>query len=156
MQLLRQLCVAKDFYQYFFSAVLQANAAILSILGLFAIFKIQNLQASSANIRNFLISEGGRFLQLGAIIEFDIKSTVDKKKYLESSNNLNSSRVQLLREWIRNDEQIRNISKSIKLPIFLLIIGIILPMFYLVLGDYLYIYSNINIICFVAPFLLLA
>jgi hypothetical protein len=104
---------------YFFSAFLQANAAILSIVGLFIIFKIQSLQS------------------LIDIIEFANSDLKEKqKKYAKIS--YDKYTMKKLSEWIEKENRIIDIKDMIKIPTILLSIGIITSGIGLIFSNFLH------------------
>ena len=68
---------------YLFSALLQANAAIIAIVGVFGIFRIQSLQSKIEYIKQVLLQPGGRHSGDGmrsiSVHEFD-ELTIGEKE----------------------------------------------------------------------------
>ena len=68
---------------YFYSALLQGNASLLAILGVFVIYRLQDLKSSVSNIRDFFLGYGvlhGSSREL--VQEFDLASISEKKDQL--------------------------------------------------------------------------
>lgn len=109
---------------YFYSALLQANAAILSIVGVFYIFRIQSNQNSIDILKNLLLSDKGRFTWPESIIEFESLS-IKKRKIETEERKYPKQILPQLTKWTNLEEQIITIKASIAFPTCLLSLGII-------------------------------
>ena len=90
---------------YLFSALLQANAAILAILGVFGIFRIQSLQSKIEYIKQGLLQPRGKTNRIGMtpieIHSFGEFTINEKKKKLSTYD---GSYQPLLEYWINAEE----------------------------------------------------
>lgn len=126
---------------YFFSALLQSNAAILSVFGVFLIFRIQSYQSSIDIIHSSLLDHQTCSSTIQDIFEFIKNPDLGKKKSIASKAD----------EYIRHyyeesllfHEKIANIKKTIKLPTYLLGFGIILNLFSLLLSN---LFNNLGLL----------
>ncbi|MCI0691130.1 hypothetical protein L0337_03880 [candidate division KSB1 bacterium] len=109
---------------YFYSALVQANAAILSIVGVFTIFKIQSIQSSIDLVKNILVAEGGRRITIDNLVEFDQMSLENKKSAIQNGK-YSKAILPLFNNWATQIEKINKIKLSIKLPTRLLVVGIV-------------------------------
>lgn len=123
---------------YFFSALLQANAAIIAIIGVFWIFKIQTYQAGVDSIKNALSIERGITSNLDVdpsiISKFESLDLSEKTSYMNQEI-LNDSLRSLLQSWVRNEESIDNLKSGIRIPVILLAVGIVFNAFGLVIAN---------------------
>lgn len=67
---------------YFYSALLQANAAILAIVGVFGIFKIQSIQTKIDSMKNWISSNTG--WEPDNMDDFDKKTTGEQKNQISN------------------------------------------------------------------------
>lgn len=107
---------------YFYSALVQANAAILSIVGVFIIFRLQSLQSSIDRAVRALLSDTRT--TPSPVIEFEKMNLEEKKTFVERGK-IEPPIKPLFREWATNEEKISKIRSSIKLPTRLLAFGIV-------------------------------
>jgi hypothetical protein len=124
---------------YFFSSLLQANAAILSIVGVFFIFRIQSLQSAVDVIKSNLLSDRGHSSWPNEIIEWDNFSIREKESKLKNDK-ANKSILTALQTWTTKERHIYNLKKEIILPSLLLGGGIILETISLFSSYYLHKY----------------
>ncbi|MCJ7791694.1 MAG: hypothetical protein MUP49_04740 [Dehalococcoidia bacterium] len=125
---------------YFFSSLLQANAAILSIVGVFFIFRIQSLQSAVDIIKASLMSDRGHSCQPAEIIKWDNYSIEEKESQLKKGTTSSSIRLSL-QDWTSKERHIINLKKGIKLPSILLGVGIVLESMSLFSANYLHKYT---------------
>lgn len=118
---------------YLYSAVLQANAAIISIIGVFSIFKIQSYKSSVDILKNSLMADKGMHSHPRTIVKFD-NFSLDKKRSKIGSKPFNGYIEPQLQDWISKEENIKKILYHVKNPIILLLIGILLPAVLIVLN----------------------
>lgn len=109
---------------YFYSALLQANAAILSIVGVFYIFRIQSNQNSIDSLKSPLLADQGKFSWPKTIMDFESLSIKKRKIEIEERKHPEQILPQLTR-WTNLEEQIITIKSSIAFPTCLLSLGII-------------------------------
>lgn len=137
----------KDFFSenssfYFLSSLLQANASILSISGVFFIFRIQSLQSSIDIIKSSLMSDRGNISWPGDIVKFDNLLLNDKESYLKSEQK-NKYILQSLIDWTSKEKLIHNIKKEIIIPTILIGTGIIVESICLFSANYVHVYFNL-------------
>jgi hypothetical protein len=135
---------------YLYSSLLQANAAILSILGVFTIFRVQSIQAAIEIIKNSLISSPfeGHYSATEEMDEFDNFSLKEKINAVKSGYGShadgtykNISKPNLnhrYKNWTDNEEKIDKIKKSIKWPSILLAGSIIVLSVFIVLSKWIH------------------
>lgn len=123
---------------YFFSAILQANAAIIAIIGVFAIFKIQSLQSGIDSIKNALSIERGVSTNIevdpSIIAIFDKKALQEKEKYLNEEIRYTAV-WELLNSWIDKEKNINNFKSNLKKPTILIASGIVVGGIGLILAN---------------------
>jgi len=91
---------------YLFSALLQANGAIIAIIGVFGIFRIQNLYQRIDYIKQ-IITQPVRHISYRGMSPFDVDKFEDmtvNSKEKECKNHINSKR--LLESWILTEKKI--------------------------------------------------
>ena len=113
---------------YFFSALLQANAAILAIVGVFFIFRIRTYQSSIDFLRNYLMNSPSLIAKC-SVIEFDNLTQEVRKTRIEENkekNYYNIGVIPHLESWDEKVDKIKKIKTVIKPPTILLAIGIII------------------------------
>ncbi|MFC1561037.1 hypothetical protein ACFL4V_01020 [Candidatus Latescibacterota bacterium] len=110
---------------YFYSAILQANAAILSIVGVFIIFRIQRLQSTIDIIINSFMTDLERWTNPQWILDF-FNSNLEEKKEKYKSYNYERQAMSRFSECIKNEEKLLKIKSIIYIPTLFLSSGIIL------------------------------
>lgn len=121
---------------YFFSALLQANASILAITGVYAIFKIQASQGIIEVIWK-LINRG--FSEAADIYKLDrlLNDPVINEKEIESIVGKYGLET-FWGKWYEVALSIYYLKQSIKLPLILLCLGILLNMVGIIFSNYLH------------------
>jgi len=120
---------------YFFSALLQANAAIFAIVGIFCIFKIQSIELYINTIKQRLLE----LLQDDSFIQFERLDLNGKMKNLEKyKSELSKSGKYLLDERVNLEKKIQCLLFSVKSPLIVLIIGILINGIGLFLANYIH------------------
>ncbi|MBK7379640.1 MAG: hypothetical protein IPJ03_11635 [Ignavibacteriales bacterium] len=117
---------------YFFSSLIQANAAILSIIGVFYIFRLQSIQVAISNIFNALFYENITIRE-GAE-DFKNKSLDDKKTYvsrLTAHDHISNS----YRNWLEYEIEQNDIKERIKNPLITITVLIILQVIFLIISN---------------------
>lgn len=127
---------------YFLSSLLQANASILSIAGVFFIFRIQSLQSSIDIIKNILMSDRGHSSWPAEIVKFDNLSLNEKESHLRSGN-ANEFILSSLQDWTSKERSMYSIKKEIKIPAIIIGLGIIIEAVCLFLANYFHTHHNI-------------
>ena len=120
---------------YFYSALLQANAAILSIVGVFIVFRIQSYQSSIDIIKTALINNR-RMVEPDDVIMFDNLTISEKEGTIKGLDN-----SVLKSNWLEKETKLKKVKSSVKLPTILLAIGIIINSIGLFTASY--IHSNL-------------
>lgn len=108
MQLDQNTCL------YLFSALLQADGAIISIVGIFVIFKIQSLQSQIETIKNYLLSTNHGT----TAIEFESDSVTHDRILKQSGN----PRYQ---KWENINKEIAKCKIKTIVPTILLVSGMV-------------------------------
>jgi len=124
---------------YFYSALLQANAAMLSIAGIFFIFKIQLLNNSLGESKTNLIQN--RLPQnKGYVVEEFCTKTQEEQREKIDNWDPNSSQ-DLLNGFKKIHTLVRQINKAkqkIKLPSFSILIALVLNIISLAFASYIH------------------
>ncbi|MBI4726447.1 hypothetical protein HY768_04345 [candidate division TA06 bacterium] len=109
---------------YFFSSIIQVEAAIFSIYGLFIVFKIQICKANIDTCKNLLFM---KFNKLHMISDFEKKNDSQKEEYItEKAKSAPDEPIAYqFRQWLDNQYSIAKIKSSFRSPLVLLITGMI-------------------------------
>ncbi|OGU33642.1 MAG: hypothetical protein A2068_10190 [Ignavibacteria bacterium GWB2_35_6b] len=110
---------------YFYSSILQANAAIFSIIGVFFIFRFQSLQSSIDTIKSSLISDQGRKSFPSEIVEFDNLQLCEKREKINNGS-VNKAIIKSLSLWTEREEYLASFKQLIKKPAYIITCGIFL------------------------------
>lgn len=110
---------------YIYSSFLQANAAIIAILGLFIIYRIQSLQSSIDVIKSDIMRDRGTYSHPKTVLDFDSASIDDKGKKFTA---LQKDHYYLLhyKIWLENLKSITNHKTLITIPTLFLTTAIII------------------------------
>ncbi len=124
---------------YFFSAILQANAAIIAIVGVFGIFKIQPFQSGIETIKFSLSMERGITtgfwdVDPSIISIFNPLNIEEKYKFMNEKVRSSVAR-EILENWINVEKDILTFKTTLINPILLISIGIVLGAFGLILAN---------------------
>lgn len=121
---------------YIYSALFQANAAILSIIGVFIIFRLQSLQSHIDTLKNFILTtyedkhKMTRFFlfeQGDLKMKYQMIESMDKLPEYQGKNDGQSFRVENPFElWFYKERELLQTKNMIKLPIRLLLIALII------------------------------
>ena len=100
---------------YIYGSFLQANAAIIAILGLFIIYKIQALQTSIDVIKSDLMRDRGMYTHPKSVLDFD-SATLEEKE--QRFNNLKKDHYYLLhyKIWTESLKSIPKLKSLITVP----------------------------------------
>ena len=128
---------------YFYSALFQANAAIISIIGIFFIFRIQAHQSSIDLIRNGLLADNGRRSWPAEIIEWDSYALEEKENLLKEekthkNGSNNKSISNQLSSWTVKERNLATVKKTIVTPIVFIATVMILEIFSLFSATYIH------------------
>jgi len=124
---------------YFFSSLLQANAAILSIVGVFFIFRIQSLQSAVDIVKSNLMSDRGHSSWPQEIMAWDNLPIEEKESQLKNDK-ANKYIQPALNYWTTKERHVHNLKKGIIIPSILLGVGIVLEALSLFSANYLHNY----------------
>jgi len=112
---------------YLFSALLQANAAILAIVGVFGIFKIQSIQTQIDFLKNWLTFPDGRRIMNGwspkDVFNFENRSNVEQNEQISGTKT--EIIKSMLESWMVYKKKIQDIKPIIINSSLILGIGII-------------------------------
>jgi hypothetical protein len=122
---------------YYFSALLQSNAAIFSIFGVFVVFKIQSIQSSIDLIKSRLMNDGRKIVQSTDVVRFDDKD-IDEKEVRISEIKDNGELVFHYTQWLDKEKEILKIKTGIKNPIVFIAIAIIMNALGLIMSSYIH------------------
>jgi hypothetical protein len=122
--------IPENFYSkssslYFFSALLQSNAAIISLFGVFIVFRLQSLQTSLDLLKNTLMQDGGKMIQPNTVFRFD-KMNLNEKEERVNTESKDSPLRFSLQAWLDQEREIDNVKRSIKNPAISITITIIM------------------------------
>ncbi len=141
---------------YLFSALLQANAAIFAIVGVFGIFRIQSLQSKIEFFKQGLIQPKGRFnrteMSSEDIIKFDEFTLEEKADYIKNSE-IDDNFIPLLRSWFNTETIIINFESIIIISMIYLGIGIIINIFFLIYSNTIHKFFTIEAVIFLLTFI---
>lgn len=105
---------------YFYSSLLQAQAAIFSIVGVFIVFKLQTIKSAIENYKHMLLALK---VYPSVITDFEFADEATRKeKYIRLGKG--SEQITYL-QWNESETKVKNIKDQIKTPIILLSIGMI-------------------------------
>ena len=107
---------------YFYSALLQANAAILSIVGVFVIFKVQSLKSSIDIVKSALMNYKS-FVTQPMVINFANVSIEEKRKIASGADGYIKPQYD---DWIQKEIELSTTKSLIKVPTILLVVAIML------------------------------
>jgi len=106
---------------YFYSALLQANAAIIAVIGIYIIFQIQGAQSTITSLRSFFMVGNPNIRSMG--LEFDSK-TLSQKKIEVRDNDTNTPEKLALLKWYLNEKRARDLKRKIITPTILFLIAL--------------------------------
>lgn len=110
---------------YLYSSLLQANAALFSIVGVFYIFRIQSLQSSIDIIKSGLMTDRGRSSWPQEIVDWDVLSLEQKEEKINSGV-ANKYILSYLVIWTEKERNLHTFKQTIRFPSLLLATGILL------------------------------
>ena len=125
---------------YFYSSLLQANAAIISIFGVFFIYKVQSLQSSISEIFNSICSINS--IAMDYARKFKLMNLDQKKDKMKDYNNENTG-SKFYRQWYENEVSLVKIKEKIVKPSILLTTAIILQSIFLLLSNDIHLQGGI-------------
>ena len=138
---IRQLIPVNFFHEtsslYFFSALLQSNAAIFSIVGVFIVFKLQSMQTPIDLLKNSLMQDRGRIIQPITVSRFDKKSLKEKDDYVNFMKDDQQLKY-YLQNWVDQENKIDRVKSAIKSPAITITIVIILNILGLIFSNYIH------------------
>jgi len=138
---IRQLIPVNFFHEtsslYFFSALLQSNAAIFSIVGVFIVFKLQSMQTPIDLLKNSLMQDRGRIIQPITVSRFDKKSLKEKDDYVNFMKDDQQLKY-YLQNWVDQENKIDRVKSAIKSPAITITIVMILNILGLIFSNYIH------------------
>jgi hypothetical protein len=125
---------------YLYSALLQANAAILSIVAIFVIFRIQSLASAVDAKRSALSQDFGVHISAHDIDLFDRISLEKKKEWIETETGEGrlAGLLPHFGAWLRYSEDIGKLKRHIVLPTVVIGGSIVFFAIELLLASYLH------------------
>ena len=111
---------------YIYSAFLQANAAIIAILGLFIIYKIQSLQSSIDIIKSEMMRNQSLESHPKVIADFDTALINKKEEIYKDLEKQKSFYLPYFKIWLDNSIGISNLKNLITNPTIFLTTVIII------------------------------
>ena len=120
---------------YLYSALLQANAAILSLIGIYFIFKIQSLKSEIEAIKNYVFHNSGSSAAKTYYFDFDLVSILDKKQIIDKlieTKQIEKDPYHKFSLWLSKETDIVLIIMSVKFPSLILAISIMIDAIFLV------------------------
>lgn len=124
---------------YFYSALIQSNAALFAVVGIFVIYKLQSLENMIDTMPTKLSYVFSGVVLHPKITEFAVGGKVIRQNiistYEATDNSTARNAVILFKRWMYLIEAIRPTKKKIKLPMLLMGIGIVLNSILIVLSE---------------------
>ncbi|MFA5804799.1 MAG: hypothetical protein WC879_09140 [Melioribacteraceae bacterium] len=117
---------------YFYSSLLQANAAIISIFGVFFIYKVQSLQSLISDIFNSYCQISSSAMDYA--LKFKAMDLEQKKERLKANNSDNPV-SKFYKQWYEAEVNLVKIKEKIIKPSILLSTAIILQSIFLLLSN---------------------
>ncbi len=139
------LRISEQSGHYLYSALLQANAAILSIIGVFAVFKIQTIQSIIDTLKGSRLTDMGLSSTPTGIINFDNMSLKQKGEYISTAN-ISPMIKGVYESWLEKEMEKNNIVNIVKKPIILLGISIFIYAILIILIDTIYTLGIANVL----------
>jgi hypothetical protein len=108
---------------YFFSAWLQADAALISIIVIFVIFRLQTLNSRINDLKMALFNMPNRIFPAD-ITKFERYSPLEREEFInkKSEDRYTSEIAKIFKYWDLTLEKVDYIKKDMKLPILFLAI----------------------------------
>ena|GEM_PF-5188254 len=94
------MLISNQLAYYFFSALLQANAAIFSIIGVFYIFRIQSLNNEISIIKSNVMEDRGRLIHSSKVLLWEKLTIHEKEKELKNKKSKYQTYAIHFRRWI--------------------------------------------------------
>lgn len=119
---------------YYFSASFQGLAALLGLLGVFAIFRLQQLGARADSARALLFSDNGKSTWGNQVLEYQRMSCEQKREEISKVEKRDSGSLArltllpLMVTWVEADEQAIQLRNSMWKPILGLAIVMLLSL----------------------------
>jgi len=117
---------------YFFSALIQANAAIFSIIGVFYIFRLQSIQSAISDIFNALYNENINIREYAE--QFKNKNSDDKKLFVNKLS-VEDPISNYYKNWLEYELEQNDIKDKIKNPLITTVILIVLQIIFLIISN---------------------
>ena len=118
---------------YFYSALLQANAAIFSIVGVFYIFRLQSINSAISEFFFLLTSQGSAIRE--EAIKFRNASTTDKEAKVKKLSMFKDGITFEYSRWLILEKELLQLRKKYIPPITNLTFLIVFEIFFLLLSE---------------------
>lgn len=107
---------------YFFSASFQGLAAILGLLAVFGIFRLQQLGSKVDGVRGILYADRGHSTWPSEVAKFDGMNYEDKVKYVQAKDpqTYGTTLLPLLKVWLDAEREILALHEALWKPVALL------------------------------------
>ncbi len=131
---------------YIYSAFLQANAAIIAVLGVFIVYKIQ-IHSSVIDIiitRLYHISQ----LRPNLVTNFELMNNKNKHDDFTSKNESDKTYL-FYKSWLKHDDEIIRIKNLIILPLFVSVLLMSLDTIFLITSSNIHEYHQ-DLECYIA------
>lgn len=138
---------------YIYSALFQANAAILSIIGVFIIFRLQSLQSHVDTLKNFILTtydDKDKVTRFFLFEQGDLKMKYQmietKDKLPEENEKIDEKTFRIenpFELWFYKERELLQTKNLIKLPIRLLLVALIINGFSLLFASNIHAYHPI-------------
>jgi len=119
---------------YFFSSLLQADAAIFAIVGIFVIYKLQSVQSKIDSIRNYLLGQIGKTTDELEVQKFDELTTEQKMNFEPSTDKLGL----LYNKWARLENANDFVKLVVRTPTLFIFIGLTFNSFGLTFASFIH------------------
>lgn len=109
-------------FLYFFSASFQGLAAILGLLAIFGIFRLQQLGAKVDGVRGLLYADRGRSTWPSEVAKFDALNYADKLKHYQAKDpkTYGTTLLPLLKVWLDAEGEMLALREALWKPVALL------------------------------------
>lgn len=134
--------LSENSFLYLYSSFIQANAAILAIVGFYVIFRIQSLQSTVDVIKSDLMRDHGQFSHPTTVLKFDRSSLDEKEVKLKTMKESDYYYLHYV-SWLENVKIILRLKNYIQYPTLFLTLTMILDAICLLFATNLYQYHFI-------------
>jgi len=124
---------------YLFSALLQANAALFALLGVFIVFRMQSHKSSIDIIKSTLYSDRGEHSTPSRVASFESMKYNEKKNFFSRMDS-SDYYYRLYETWVYHLDRNNELKKYITIPSLFLTSGMLLDVIMLAFASNLHIY----------------